>query len=166
MDVLNKIYSGKIDILVTTVEACMQNMITKNDLYKDTIKFEFNKEYNFEELKQRLVDLGYERVELVESKGQFSIRGDILDIGLAQKQGVRIEFWGEEIDSIRYFDISSQRSTEELKEITIYPSHEYVLTDSIENICNKISVGNDALVVPKMKRKKDNVGGRRPRRPA
>ena len=138
IEALNKIYNKKIDIIITTIEACMQEMIAKEDLYKQIIKFEFDKEYNFEELKENLVNLGYERADLVEARGQFSLRGDILDIALTDNKGVRIEFWGEEIDSIRYFSISSQRSIEELKEITIYPAHEYILTDNIDKICDRI----------------------------
>ena len=138
IEALNKIYNKKIDIIITTIEACMQEMIAKEDLYKQIIKFEFDKEYNFEVLKENLVNLGYERAELVEARGQFSLRGDILDVAITDNKGVRIEFWGEEIDSIRYFSISSQRSIEELKEITIYPAHEYILTDNIDKICDRI----------------------------
>ena len=143
MDVLNQIYENKADIIVTTVEACMQEMIAKKDLYANIISFEFNKEYQFEEIKEKLTKLGYEREELVETRGQFSIRGDILDIALTETKGVRIEFWGDEVDSIRYFQISSQRSTEEIKKITIYPAHEYLLTTSLEEIINKIESEED-----------------------
>ena len=143
IEVLNKIYNKKVDIIITTVEACMQEMISKEDLYKNIIKFEFNKEFNFEALKENLIRLGYERAELVESRGQFSLRGDILDIALTDNKGVRIEFWGEEIDSIRYFSISSQRSIEELRSVTIYPAHEYILTDIIDKICENIENEND-----------------------
>ena len=52
IDILNKIYNKEADIIITTIEACMQEMISKKDLYKDIIKFEFNKEYKFEELKE------------------------------------------------------------------------------------------------------------------
>ena len=120
IDVLNKIYNKKVDIIITTVEACMQEMISKEELYKNIIKFEFNKDYNFEFLKEALIKLGYERAELVEARGQFSLRGDILDIALTDNKGVRIEFWGEEIDSIRYFNLSTQRSIEELRDVTDY----------------------------------------------
>ena len=143
IDVLNKIYQNKADIIITTVEACMQEMISKDDLYKNIIKFKFDKEYNFEDLKENLIKLGYERAELVEARGQFSLRGDILDIALTDNKGIRIEFWGEEIDSIRYFSISSQRSIEELKEITIFPAHEYILTKEIDQICDNIENEND-----------------------
>jgi len=135
---LNRIKNGNVDIIVTTVEACMQEMISEKELYSNIIEFKFNKEYNFEEIKEKLVKLGYERADLIEGKGQFSVRGDIIDIAITNVKGVRIEFWGEEIDSIRYFNISSQRSTEELEEFKIYPAHEYLLTDSIEKICERI----------------------------
>ena len=143
IETLNKIFNKKVEIIITTIECCMQEMISKNDLYKDIIKFEFNKDYNFEIIKQNLLRLGYEREELVETRGKFSLRGDILDIAISENKGVRIEFWGEEIDSIRYFNISSQRSIEELKEITIYPAHEYILTDDIDKICEQIENEND-----------------------
>jgi transcription-repair coupling factor (superfamily II helicase) len=138
IEVLNRIYNGSVDIVVTTIEACMQKMISPKELYSNVIKFEFNKEYKFDEIKEKLVKLGYERTELIEGKGQFSVRGDIIDIAVTKNKGVRVEFWGDEIDSIRYFNISSQRSIEELNEITIYPAHEYIVTDSIENIVNNI----------------------------
>ena len=138
IEALNRIKNGNVDIIVTTIEACMQEMISEKDLYSNIIEFKFNKEYNFDEIKEKLVKLGYERTDLIEGKGQFSVRGDIIDIAVTNVKGVRIEFWGEEIDSIRYFSISSQRSTEELQEFKVYPAHEYVLTDYLENICKKI----------------------------
>ena len=74
--------------------------------------------------------LGYEREAQVESCGQFSIRGGILDIfPLTEENPWRIELWGDEIDSIRSFDVESQRSIENLEEITIYPATEMLLTE-------------------------------------
>ncbi len=138
IEALNRIYNGSADIVITTIEACMQKMISPKELYSNVIKFEFNKEYKFEEIKEKLVKLGYERAELIEGKGQFSVRGDIIDIAITSNKGVRVEFWGDEIDSIRYFNIFSQRSIEELNEIVIYPAHEYIVTNNIENIVNNI----------------------------
>ena len=116
-------------IIVTTIETIMQNMITKNELYQDMVDFTIGKSYSLEKLKTTLIELGYDRVELVENKGQFCIRGGILDVGLSETIGVRIEFWGDEVDSIRYFKLSSQRSTDMLKEITIFPAHELLVKD-------------------------------------
>ena len=81
---------------------------------------------------------GYERYDLIEGKGQFSIRGGIVDIAISRKSGIRIEFWGDEIDSIRNFDISTGKSTENLKEIKLYPAMEFLLNDSLENITERI----------------------------
>ncbi len=124
-------------IVVTTIEAVMQNMISKQELYQDMVEFTVGKPYSLEKLKNTLVELGYERNELVENKGQFSIRGGILDVGLSENIGVRIEFWGDEVDSIRYFKLSSQRSTEMLKNITIFPAHELLVKD-IKQAVSKI----------------------------
>lgn len=140
IDVLNKMYLAKKQkepiIIVTTIEAVMQKMVTKDTLYQNVIDFEVGKTYLLDEIKEKLVGLGYERSDLIENKGQFSIRGGIVDVGLSEKIGVRIEFWGDEVDSIRFFQISSQRSTEMLKEITIFPAHELIVQDLSEAVKN------------------------------
>ena len=81
---------------------------------------------------------GYERYDLIEGKGQFSIRGGIVDIATSRKSGIRIEFWGDEIDSIRNFNISNGKSTENLEEVKIFPAMEFILNDSLENITERI----------------------------
>ena len=138
IEALNRIQEGKINIVVTTIEAVMQKMISKKELYKNILKFSIGDQYNLEELKQKLVDLGYVRYDLIDGRGQFSVRGGIVDISITEKMGVRIEFWGDEIDSIRYFNVMSQRSTENIEKITIYPAHEYLLETNIENVISKI----------------------------
>ena len=125
-------------IVVTTIEALMQKMILKEEIYKTVLEFEIGKTFDLEELKQSLVHLGYERAEIVDAKGQFSVRGGIVDIGTTKTQGLRIEFWGDEVDSIRSFSITSQRSNKMLEEARIYPSHELIVTKNINDICKKI----------------------------
>ncbi len=124
-------------IIVTTMEAIMQKMVTKQTLYQNKLEFKVGNSYELETIKETLVTLGYERNDLVENKGQFSVRGGIVDIGLSEKIGVRIEFWGDEVDSIRYFQIASQRSTQMLQEITIFPAHEFIV-DNLEQAIKKI----------------------------
>jgi transcription-repair coupling factor len=140
IDVLNKMYLAKQQkepiIIVTTIEAVMQKMVAKDTLYQNVIDFEVGKTYLLDGIKEKLVGLGYERSDLIENKGQFSIRGGIVDVGLSEKIGVRIEFWGDKVDSIRFFQISSQRSTEMLKEITIFPAHELIVQDLSEAVKN------------------------------
>jgi len=85
---------------------------------------------NVAELAERLVAFGYERSYQVENPGQFSVRGGIVDIfDLTEENPYRIELWGEEIESIRSFDILSQRSVEKLESISVYPATELVLDE-------------------------------------
>ena len=138
IEVLNKIYNNKNIIIVTTIECLKQKIIAKDELYKNVLKFKVGGKVNLEEIKQKLIDLGYTRYDLIDGRGEFSIRGGIIDISLSNSSGVRIELWGDEIDSIRYFNIVSQRSTSEIKDIEIFPAHEYIIERSIEDICKKI----------------------------
>ena len=138
IEALNKIQEMKTGIVVTTVEATIQKMISKKDLYKNTLSFKIGEEHKLDNVKQKLVDLGYVRYDLIDGRGQFSVRGGIVDISITEKTGIRIEFWGDEVDSIRYFNIVSQRSTENIEIVTIYPAHEYLLADDIDVVTQKI----------------------------
>ena len=138
IEALNKINSKKNLVVVTTIEALMQKLPRKETLFKNSLNFKVGDIYDLEVLKQKLIDLGYERNELVDGRGQFSIRGGILDIAENENQGIRIEFWGDEVDSIRTFNISSQRSITNLENAKINPSNEYVLETSLEKVINKI----------------------------
>ena len=138
IDALNKICNNESDIIITTIEAVSQKIIPKDILFKNMLEINLGESYDLEEIKEKLVCLGYERYELVEGKGQFSIRGGILDIATNGTNGIRIEFFGDEVDSIRTFSISTQRSIEMIKSITIYPAYELVLETSIEKVCDNI----------------------------
>ena len=139
IEALNKIQEMKSGIVVTTAEAAIQKMISSKALYKNILKFKIGDEYKLEDVKQKLIDLGYVRYDLIDGRGQFSVRGGIVDISVTEKTGIRIEFWGDEVDSIRYFNIISQRSTENIEKVTIYPAHEYLLEKNIEEVTKKIS---------------------------
>ena len=143
IETLNKIYNKKAEIIVTTIEAIMQKMISKKSLYKNIIKLKLQENYELEKIKEKLINLGYERSDSVDGRGKFSIRGGILDISLDNEEGARIEFWGDEIDSIRTFDYLTQRSKEMIEKITIYPATEMVLEKNIENIISKIEDKED-----------------------
>ena len=145
MEILNKIHENSADIVVTTIEAIMQKMILPEELYKTKLNFEVGKTYSLQTLKEELIMLGYERNDIVENKGQFSIRGGILDIGTTENIGIRIEFWGDEVDSIREFQISSQRSEKMLQKIKIYAAHEFILQDTTANIIKKIENKDETI---------------------
>lgn len=138
IEALNQIKTKKNLIVVTTVEATIQKLPSKKSLYENELEFQVGKSYPLEEIKKKLVKLGYARYDLIEGRGQFSIRGGIVDIATNETTGVRIEFWGDEVDSIRNFNITSQRSINTLEKTTIYPAHEYILENTIETIVQKI----------------------------
>jgi len=138
IETLNKIKENKNLIIVTTIEALMQKLPSKDILFRNILEFKIGDICNLEEIKKKLVNLGYSRSDLIEGRGQFSIRGGIIDISVNESTGVRIELWGDEVDSIRNFSISSQRSINNIEKVKIYPAHEYILEDSIEKICERI----------------------------
>ena len=138
IETLNKIKENKNLIIVTTIEALMQKLPSKDILFRNILEFKIGDICNLEEIKKKLVSLGYSRSDLIEGRGQFSIRGGIIDISVNESTGVRIELWGDEVDSIRNFSISSQRSINNIEKVKIYPAHEYILEDSIEKICERI----------------------------
>ncbi len=149
MNVLNKIHLKKAKVIVTTIEALMQKIPAEDVLYKNQISLKIGQTVEIEDLKDKLHLIGYERYELVEAEGQFSSRGGIFDIALSDKKGVRIEFWGDEIDSIRYFDLATQRSNQMIETIQINPVHEFVLEQTLENICQNIlknAKGDKAII--------------------
>lgn len=136
--VLNQIYKNQSVIIVTSIETIKQKIISKKALYKNVLNFKIGDRCNLEELKQKLVNLGYERFELIDGRGEFSIRGGIIDISTSETTGVRIELWGDEVDSIRSFNIISQRSIGNIEKVEIFPAHEYILETSIENVVKNI----------------------------
>ncbi len=138
IEVLNKIYENKNIIIVTSIEALNQKIIAKNSLYKNVIDLKVGESCNLDILKEKLIKLGYERFDLIDGRGEFSVRGGIIDVSINENMGIRIELWGDEIDSIRYFSIISQRSTESIEKISIYPAHEYILEEKLENVAKSI----------------------------
>ena len=136
--VLNSIYQNKASIIVTTIEAVMQSMISKEAFFENVIDLKRGDELELNKFKEKLVSLGYKRDELVDGRMQFSIRGDIVDISLDENLGIRIELWGDEIDSIRKFKLSSQRTIEMCDNITIFPADEKVLEVNVETVCERI----------------------------
>jgi transcription-repair coupling factor (superfamily II helicase) len=93
-----------------------------------TLTFEVGKGYGLSEVLTALTSGGYERIETVEGKGQFALRGGILDIAPLDGEAVRIEFFDDEIDSIRTFDLGTQKSIAAVNKVRIPPAMEYVVT--------------------------------------
>lgn len=126
---MREILSGKPLTIFTTAEALMNRMPSPEMFRSAVIKIEDGGERDPEELTRSLVDLGYEPAAAVEGPGEFSIRGGIVDVfPLTEQRPFRIEFFGDEVDSIRIFDVTTQKSIGRAKEAVIYPAREVLFS--------------------------------------
>ncbi len=120
---------GASSVTVASVSAMLQRTMPKELLPRAAFTVSAEKSYAIEDLEEALVRCGYERTEQVEGPGQFARRGGILDLfSPAEELPVRMEFWGDEIDSMGYFDISTQRREESVTQCRILPATEALPT--------------------------------------
>ncbi|MFT4107314.1 MAG: transcription-repair coupling factor [Lacrimispora sp.] len=130
MEVFRHLMEGDSGWVVTTMDGLMDHLLPLEYLKEQVLYVEEGYIIDVEQWKKRLLELGYERMGQVDGMGQFSIRGGIIDIfPLTEELPVRIELWDDEVNSIRTFDLESQRSVETLESIRIYPATEMVLTE-------------------------------------
>ena len=151
LQVLRHLMEDENGVVVTTMDGLMDHLLPLRCMQEQVLHLETGQELDLEAWKLRLAELGYERMPQVDGMGQFSVRGGILDIyPLTEELPVRIELWDTEVDSIRTFDLESQRSIEQLDEIDIYPATEIVLTkkqarEGIERIRSEAKVFAEKL---------------------
>ena len=132
LSVIREILNKKKKIIIVTMDSFATTYTPVNLFKENTIKLKAGKELNLLELSKKLLGCGYERVEVVEGKGEFSLRGGILDIYPPNSSvPYRIELFGDEIESIRRFNVESQRSIDKIREIEIFPAKEIILNDEI-----------------------------------
>ncbi len=137
LSVLNKLLKNDLDVVIACPDAALQYTIPKNKLKDITFTIKTGTTIAICDVAKKLIGCGYEKYDQVEGEGQFSVRGGILDFFTTNSnKPVRIEFWGDEIDSIHYFDIATQRRTESIKQITISPANEIIIDDPIKLIEN------------------------------
>ena len=111
--------------VITTMDAFLDGLASPAEISRQRICLAGGGTVDLADLEMRLAEMKYERVVQIEGPGQFAVRGGIIDIyPLTEELPVRIELWDDEIDSIRSFDVESQRSVENLEEIAIYPASE------------------------------------------
>ena len=126
MEVLEAVIEGRPLTVVASFDALMDSLLPKEIIAGRTIRVSYDGTLELSAMEKALADLGYERVVQIEGPGQFAVRGGILDVfPLTEELPVRIELWGDEVDSIRTFDVESQRSIENLTEVSISPSIEF-----------------------------------------
>ena len=122
-------------IVVTNLMGYLRFLPSK-DIYKDSLlKLEVGNDYPMNDLAEKLFNIGYFRDALVNKTGEIALRGYVLDIfPIGRKRPVRIEFWGDTIESIREFDIDTQLTVEKLDNIIITPCTEFLVNKKIDNI--------------------------------
>ena len=126
MEVLQAMIEQGNATVVTSIDGFMDALLPFSVMKERIRVFKLGETVDFEQLKRDMVALGYDREEEISGPGQFAVRGGILDVyPLTEEVPIRIELWGDEIDSIRTFDVESQRSIENLEQITIYPASDF-----------------------------------------
>lgn len=163
---LDRLINGDYLFLVTSAEA-LSHMLVSRELFTEYIlEFQLGTKIDLIDLAEKLVIMGYERVSNVEGKGQFAVRGGIVDIFPVNiENSVRIELFDDEIDSIRKIDISTQRSSDKLKSIRIIPAREIIykpakrddivkhIEDDIEELIKKTPIKNQKEHIKEIKAK-------------
>ena len=122
---LKALRTGQPVVVIAPASAAVKKIAPHRSFEKSSFRLRLGEEVDLDKIKGKLVALGYERREMIDARGQFSVRGGILDIYTPDGETpYRIEFFGAEVDSIRAFDIDSQRSLETLQSVEIYPAEE------------------------------------------
>lgn len=128
--VLSSILKGDFTAVIACVDAAAQFTIPPKTLKKSSFLLSVGTKADISELTSILEASGYERYDQVEGEGQYAVRGGILDLFMPdEKAPIRVEFWDDEVDTINYFDITTQRRTDYVEEIYISPSTELLCTD-------------------------------------
>jgi transcription-repair coupling factor (superfamily II helicase) len=125
--VLNEMQSDNNNVVITSGISILRKLMPQEYFNQNSLEIDMDTPMDLNEISTKLVQLGYDREKMVEQPGQFSIRGGILDVyTLVYDNPVRIELFGDEVDSIRLFDIETQRSIENIAEITLPPVNEII----------------------------------------
>ena len=149
--------------IVTTIDGISDMLLPVDRFKRAVINLKKGDILDVEDMAKKLTAMGFERFGMVEAKGQFAIRGGIIDIfSYTDEAPVRIELWDDEIDSIRAFDADSQRSIENYKSYTVFPATEFLFTeDEIEHGSEKIRHEKDEQMklfgADKRKRTKEQI---------
>jgi transcription-repair coupling factor (superfamily II helicase) len=133
MKVLRAILEGKPITVVTTFDSLMTPMIPLEVLKKNILEISHGSIVEEKAIALKLSSMGYRKVATVEEAGQFAIRGGIVDIfDLTMENPIRLELWGDEVDSIRIFDVQTQRSLSKIDKAVIYPACEFLVSEDVK----------------------------------
>ena len=148
MKVLRAVTKGGECVVIAPVTGAVRKLPPKEIFTENTLELELGSDVEPDEIRERLSAMGYERVSVIESRGEFSIRGGIIDIFTPDSDDpFRIELFDTEVDSIRTFDTDTQRSIEALSSVTIYPCSQMVRDPQVfEKACRRIKSAYDRRI--------------------
>ncbi len=132
VNVLTEAANGSNPLVIAPVKALLEKFPNKNFYSKNSFKIKKDEELDYAGTIEKLVNLGYKRVPMAMDAGEFSIKGDILDIYTLYSSPVRVEFFADAVEDIRMFDPNTQKSFKKLENITIFPLHKFLLNDEIK----------------------------------
>ena len=144
LGVLSRLAAGEASIVISSIQAAMTRTIPKNVLLDATFSLKPGDTVSLEDLAVQLTRSGYVRRPQVDGISQFSIRGGILDLYPPKEPApVRIELWGDEIDTMSYFELDSQRRTDPVKQVDISPANEVLfgegeLSTKLREFCEQL----------------------------
>lgn len=134
LETLNQLLNSK-KIIITNLMGFLRFLPSKQLYYNSFISLNINEDYNIDTLVGKLYELGYTRETIINKTGEMAIRGFVIDIfPLGCTNPIRIEFWGDTIDSIREFDVDSQLTVNNLKTVEIVPNTEFIVGEHIDDI--------------------------------
>jgi transcription-repair coupling factor (superfamily II helicase) len=135
---LNEISSNQSRIVVTSIRALLQPIIA-NDLKETKLSLVIGQEKPLSDLAKQLSTFGFARVDLVERRGEFAVRGGIVDLFPADHEHpVRVDYFGDEIEELSYFSISDQRRITKIEQLQIYPCRELIIDAQIKSKAAKL----------------------------
>lgn len=147
---------GRVPVLVASLDALLLRTLPRQTLFSASVTLRVGAEYSMPELIERLTRAGYSRASLVEGVGQFALRGGILDVySPAQEKPLRAEFFGDELDTMGYFDPITQRRTENVDEAVLLPVAEtepHLHPQGISGLCEDLR----AIIARQQRRKTPN----------
>lgn len=142
---LDALQNGQNNIIVTSVSGLKRRLPDPNEFNQKKLLIDFQKEYEQQKLIEQLQEMSYQRVKMVSAPGEFSVRGSILDIySLNHENPIRIDLFDTEVDSIRYFDVDTQRSMDNLDAVEILPANDFLpskkdLKNGQQKLSNKLN---------------------------
>ena len=138
LETLNELCNSTHNIVITNLMGYLRFLPTLDNYKKKNIFIKKDEDISFDDLIKKLVNLGYTRETIVNKTGEFSVRGFVIDIfPISFTDPIRVEFWGDTVDKIKFFNTNTQRTTKEVKDITIYPNTEFLVEKEIDKFILK-----------------------------